>query len=203
MTVAPGDILQVVQTINMPDLVKAQNVFTFIAGGTGTATDPVITATIEVFLENFYDELAGRISSAVSLAEATINAMSYDITDGWLVDRNVGTAEPSVTFGATGDMLPHASAAVITAPTAVPKRRSRKSIAGCVEAEVDNSEITTTLLTALALAAIEWITDTPVTGGIILISSLLSDLGITIPLVAATVPDVVGSQRRRKPGVGI
>lgn len=203
MTVSPGDILQVVQNIDMPDLVKAQNVFTFIAGGTGTATDGVITATLEGFLENFYDELAGRISGAVSLAEAVISVMEYDIDDGWLVSRNVGTAEPSVTFSASGDMLPHAVAAVITAPTAVPKRRSRKSIPGCVEEEIDDSEVTTTLLTALALAAIEWLTDTPVTGGIILISSLLSSLGITIPLVSATVPNVIGSQRRRKPGIGI
>jgi len=203
MTISPGDILSVVQSISMPDTVIAQNVFHFIASGTSTVTDAVATATVEVFLENFYDELAGRISSAVSLFEANINVMEFTIGVGWEVVRNVGTANPSVTFGATGDMLPHASAAVITADTSIPKRGSRKSIPGCAEAEVDNSEVTSTLLSALALAAIEWLTDTPLSATLDLVSSTLSNLGITIPLTAVTVPDVIGSQRRRKPGIGI
>lgn len=203
MSVEAGNIIKVVANLSMPDEVLAQNVFYWIVSGDATSTDAFFITKVEDWLEAFYGELAGRISGAVDLQEASVQEVEFDAVDGWVVVRNIGTANPSVTFSATGDMLPHAGAAIITAQTAVPTRRSRKSIPGCVEAEIDNSTVTSTLLTALANAAVEWISDFAIATGIVCISVLLSELGITIPLVGASVPDILGSQRRRKPGVGV
>jgi len=203
MTVQQGTILKAVSTMNLPLATKAQNVWYWKLVGVNTISDADALLTIEAGIEDFFTEVALSTLDTVTLEDVVVHEWEYDAELGWHTGRYVGVNELDVTFGGEVDMLPHAAAAVITAYTEDVKKRSRKSIAGQTEGAQTASEWSAPVLTSLVLAAVQWLANLVILGSDQLEPGLPGKDGDWWPFIAALVSSIVGSQRQRKPGIGI
>lgn len=203
MTVTDGDILKAVVTIDLPLDVKAQNVFYYKAEfGVDYSNSQVLSAIVTA-VEDFYDQVEGSIVTAVALSDVIVSKWVWDAVDGWITGAAVGQSALTDIFASAGEMLPHAVAAIISGATADPKVNSRKSIAGFDEAAQEDSEVSAGSLVELALAATSWITNQIISGSDQLAPGVPGAGGVWQDLLSASVSSILGSQRRRKPGVGI
>lgn len=203
MTVSDGDILKAVVSINMPLDVTAQNVFYFKVESAIDYSNSVVMTAIKTWCEDFYDTFAGSVKSTVELEAVEVVKWVWDAIDGWRTAQFVGIALLLDTFSSTGELMPHAVAAILSGSTLDPKVPTRKSIAGFTEPTMEASEIGPGSLAELANAATAWLTDKVLTGSDILVPGVPGKGNNWQDLLAVTVSSIVGSQRRRKPGVGI
>lgn len=203
MVVQQGTILKAVSTMDMPENVKAQNVWYYKLVGVNPISDEDALDAIQTGVEAFFTDLIAAISSSCTLDDIIVHEWEWDVEEGWQTGRFVGVRVISVTFTGTLQMLPHAVAAVITAFTEAVKRRSRKSVAGMTEDTQQDSIWSGTALTALALAAIQWLSNLVILGSDQLEPGLGGSDGGWWPFLSALVSAIAGSQRQRKPGIGI
>jgi len=198
-----GTVVKAVSTMDMPGAVLAQNVWFWKMTGTSTRDDSLVLAAVVTAVEAFFTELITQISEECSLDDVIVHEWDYNVEEGWHTGRFVGIADLDVTFTGTADMLPHADAGTITAFTLDVNRRSRKSVAGFTEATQTQSYWIASVLTALAAAGVEWLTDQVVSGADYLAPGLAGNNGIWYALITGLASAIVGSQRQRKPGIGI
>jgi len=204
MTVEQGAILKAVLSIDMPDTQVAQNVYYWELNGTNPIDDQDVMDAIKDGLEALYDELDLRVMDNVHLDNVKVNEMDWNPgEEKWDTGRFVGEDAIVDTFAGTGDMLPHAVAAVITAFTEDVKRRGRKFFAGFDDQVVDRSSWTGATITALVAAGVRWLADLVIAGGDHLVPGIPSNLGTWLPFISVLISSIAGSQRRRKPGLGI
>lgn len=203
MVVQQGTILKAVSTMDLPLETKAQNVWYWRLVGINPISDEDALSAIETAVENFFGELTGAIKSTITLDDAIVHEWEYSVELGWHTGRLVGVKDLDVTFVNTDEMLPHAAAAVMTAYTDDVKKRSRKSIAGFAEDTQEASEWAGGTIASLVLAALEWLANQVILGSDQLEPGLPGKDGDWWPFIAALVSGIVGSQRQRKPGIGI
>ena len=203
MTVEIGDVLKLVASVSMPGNWTAQNVFYVKLGGTSPITDAEAESEAVSYVEAIYDTMDGEISQDCSLDDLTIHKYVPDPGVGWETGDYVGVANLTDNFTGVIQMLPHAVAAVVTGFVSDVKVRSRKSFAGFAEDQQDDSLWVAGALTALANAAAAWIADWTWIGTEYFDPGVPLQDGSWLPLIATLVGAVAGSQRRRKPGVGI
>jgi len=203
MTVTIGTVLRAVVTLDMPGGNVAQNVFYLRLGGVSPITDIEAETQVIDYVENFYAQIEDQISQDVDLRDVAINEYDPDVGVGWETGRWVGGGTLTDAFVGGISMWPHAVAAIITGFVEDPKVRSRKSIPGFVESAEDDSILSAPAIADMVLAAVEWITSWTWLGTEYLEPGVPAQLGVWMPLITALVSAVVGSQRRRKPGVGI
>ena len=197
----PGDIFQAAQRFTMPDGVEAYNVYAFELTD-GTATDAQILTAVGTKLLAAYTDMQTMISDVVTMQECKVTEVIWQVSE-WIMFRLVGSILNPVTFSNTAEMLPHAVSAPVTFNTTVPRTAGRKFLPGIGENQQDESIMTSGLLSALAAYAAE-IVDAELAGATANIRyRILTKAGTAIAQSAYTVNDVIGSQRRRKPGVGI
>lgn len=203
MTVSDGTVLQGVAYMTLPGGHIAQNVFYWqLIGGTD-ATDANCITAITSKINAFFTDLAAQIKSTVILGTVTIHEWDWDGVSAWETGRLLGEAALTDSFAGTYDLLPFQSAAIITAFTSDVRRRSRKSIAGFTEFEQVDSDLTAAAETALGNAAVEWLSNAIIMGAQQLAPVLAGSDGLVYPLLTALISSVPGSQRQRKPGVGV
>lgn len=203
MTVQQGTVLKAVSTEDLPGTVKAQNVWYWKLVGVNPISDTAAMDAIVDAIEAFFTDLATRTQENITLDDVIVHEWEFDAVEGWQTGRFIGVRELSVVFTNVLQMLPHAVAAVITAFTQDVKRRSRKSIAGLTEDTQDSSAWSGDTVTALAAAAVEWLANRVILGSDQLEPGLAGYDGLWYPLVSALVSSITGSQRQRKPGIGI
>ena len=118
-----GDTYRAIVHWVMPEQVDAVNVLglKILAG---TCTDAELMTTLATYLTTAYAFLQTFIHDQVDIADAKIVKVVWSGT-AWVTDQIVGTIFPTFTATVPTDMLPHACSAVVTMPTAVPKRRGR------------------------------------------------------------------------------
>lgn len=196
----PGDIFNVALRFALPEGVEAYNVYDFLLS-TGSATDAELLTVIAAKLTDAYAFLQDQIRSTVNMQEGKVNKVIWSGTE-WIVDRIVGQVIPTFTPTRTDDMLPHAVSPVVTFFTNTPKVRGRKFVPGFTEATQDESLLIGTAISALLSYGSEIFTgETCGAGNLAYV--IASSLGIPIGPNIVAVDGIVGSQRRRKPGVGI
>lgn len=205
MTVADDTILRAVFEMAFPDYRIAQMVFHFLSDFTSPQADATVVAGIESYVDDLVTEVDDEIKSTCTINPGDVNEMEWDaINEIWEVVRYVGEIEPSITFAETTDMLPHAVCPVLVANTARPKTRGRKSIPGFCELAQDMGDVSAGALAHLATALAQYLADETLSAGNDLIVGVASTVdGVFYPFTDGHVDTVYGSQRRRKPGVGI
>lgn len=200
MTVSVDDVFRVAVEFSMPAVQKAYNVIGLKCTA-GSATDAQLMSAIDSWLVTAYAFLQGNISTDVDIVEYVVTRMVWS-AGKWLVQEVMGSATPVFTATDGADMLPHATAGVVTFPTFVPRRKGKVFVPGLTEANQEASELVSGTLTALGNFA-NALTTVLLPGTANVYYAVIGDDGVARTAVSYVVNSIAGSQRRRKPGVGV
>jgi hypothetical protein len=203
MTVTAGEIIKAVATHHLPDNVISQSVWYWIADFDSDQTNTAVLAAVANKIEAFYADLASQIYDATSLGDVVVNKWSHDPVDGWVTGPLVGVDSLSDTFSQATSMAPHSVAMIITAFTQDVNTRSRKSIGGQSDNIATVSDLIGTAVTALTNALAEWLTPYEISSGNDLVPVVPAKSGVVEYLLYGLISGLVGSQRQRKPGIGV
>lgn len=204
MTVATDTVLRAVVEMVLLDGTIAQNVFGYKTDFILPQGDSVVLAALEAIFEAMYGEILSEIDADITINPGSVDEMAWNGTDDlWEVVGNVGLISPDITFTSITDPLPNQCAPVVVAPTAIPGIRGRKFIAGATDTSALGSSLTGAFVADLAAWGIDYITTYEITANNDLIPGVLSTLdGFFRQFSEVIVNTIIGSQRRRKPGVG-
>ncbi len=200
MTVSAGDIFRVALEWSLPDLVTAYNVLGLV-NSTGTCTDAELLTAVDAWLVTALAFVQTTISDDVDVVEARVSRMLWSLGE-WVVTEVLGTVFPVFTATDATDMLPHAVAGVITFPTIAPTRKGKVFLPGLTDNDAIASTLSAGALTALGNFATN-ISAPLLPGTAVLWYNILCNDGITRGALSYRVNALSGTQRRRKPGVGI
>lgn len=179
---------------NIGGLVDTRTVFTAsinIAGG----DDPEDYWT--PYLTEFYDSLLPYISSI------------WDSTHYQVYVENIHHWQPTdvITFAQSGaesgQPIANAVAGVLIGNAGGIRHFGRKFISPLTEAVTTGNLMDSVLVTAMAEALLDWISPLTTAGGSVLTPGVLDASWTFHPFIGGTVSSVLGSIRKRKPGVGI
>jgi len=145
------------------------------------------------------------VSSSFTQLQSEVDEVEWNATDSfWEVVRQVGFFTPGITYTNGVDPLPNQVAAIATFPTFRPKSRGRKFLPPFGEDQQDAGILNSTALTALANWATDALADVVVSSGNELLTGVPREAAdVFLTLASYVVTDILGTQRRRKPGVGV
>lgn len=200
MTIATTRPLKLVQRFTMPDSVEAINVFYFETDFTTPQAESTVISQLEDWIEDLYGTLTTAITSDTTLGTFTLYEWDT-LNTQW---DSVGEGSPSVSFAATGNMLPHGVAALVRAYSENSRSIGRKYIPGMSDQTQVDGDWTAATLTALAAFGNMW-DNTPSWGTAeSLIPSVWSRFYMDMRHLSGV--EVIlaqpAYQRRRRPGVG-
>ena len=195
-----GNLMRLVLTWDMPEEQTAQNVLGLGMTG-GECTDAQLLTAAATWVSNAFATVQGIVHDQVDLVDADVSKVIWSGAS-WVTDRVIGSFIP--TFAATDatQMLPHAVAGVITFPTIVPKKRGRVFVPGLSEGQQSDSLLVSGASTALGNLAVALRTGFSAGTGTVLYT-ILGILGQSHVSTGFRVNGLTGTQRRRKPGVGV
>jgi hypothetical protein len=204
MAVSNGDVLKAFIELVLSDGTIAQNVFYFIANFLDDEGDYDVKTAIKGYIEDIYSAISTYLSDDFTINPSSVSTIVYNATEGkWEVNRLVGNITPSFTHTNTDDPFPNQIAPVLTANTLRPKSRGRKFLMGCVETMADASELVTAAVTAMGNALAVYLADETVSGSNVLSPGVpRAGVNTFLEFSDGSVNSIVGTQRRRKPGVG-
>lgn len=204
MTVHNGDILKTVVEIVLGDFTITQNVHYFHTVTTTDHLDSVILGVIEDWVETAYALLNGDLCDDYAIGDSTVHVIDWDVGDQkWETTYYVGLFTPTFAMQNSAEPLPNMSSAFATFNTTRPQTRGRKFLQPFGE----DRQAATILVAASVTAMGNWadaILDeiSLGAGGDLVPGVPRQATGDFYPFTSATVTDVLGTQRRRRPGVG-
>lgn len=204
MTVNIGDVVKAVVEMVLPDGTIAQNVFHYRFAGDEAQLDDDVKTAIGASLDNLYDDITTWIGDGITVNPAFFNIVSWSVELGkWTTDSDLGIEDLTWAGESIGDPMPNQMAAVLTAATARPKARGRKFFPLFVETSAIGGELIQAAQDGLAAAGVDWLANLPLGGSNVLIPIVPSSVdGGELGLQSVEVNSIMGTQRRRKPGVG-
>lgn len=200
MTVSADEKFRAVISFDMPESQVAQIVLGLLCVS-GTCTDAQLLTAAATWIQTAFDYLDGIVHDQVAITDCVISEVAWNVTY-WEVQRLVGTCFPTFVPTNADEMLPHACSAVVTMPTIKPKKRGRINVPGLAEDQQSDSLLISGAATALANFG-NAIKTAFAPGSASMLYSVLGKAGTVNGADSVAVNGVVGSQRRRKPGVGI
>lgn len=204
MAVIDGDILRVSVNFELGDGTQYQNIFHMIRDGTDVHSDPTHVAAISGKIQTMYATLAGQVLDDVVEKLSFVDRVEFnEITDQWEVVENIGTF--TITFSPTNvdDGLPYQSAPYIIFKTQRPKSVGKKFLFPFAENQQNETILTGTAVTQMAAFGVGVLNAIVVGGDATLTMGIVrTGLNVFLNFLVAVVNDVIGSQKRRRPGVG-
>jgi hypothetical protein len=200
MAVASGDVFRVAAHFTMPELVDAYNILG-LKCTTGSCTDAELMTAAAAWVTTAYGALVGAIHDNVDLYECRVTKMLWSGTE-WYVAQVLGLFFPTFTATDSTDMLPHEVAPYVTMETAAPRRKGKIKIPGLTEQWQHDSLLETSAATAMANFA-NYIRTVLAPGSAQLYYAVLGSDGVARTSTAALIRGIVGSQRQRRPGIGV
>lgn len=204
MAVLDGDILRISANFELGDGTQYQNIYHMVRDGTDVVSDAAHVLAIKGRLENMYDELVSQVLDDVTPQLSFVDRVEFnEITNQWEVVENIGTLTLSFTPVNVGDGLPYQASPYIIFKTQRPKSVGKKFLFPFAESEQNETILVAGAVTAMAafgvfvLASLELGGDATLTMGIV-----RTGINTYLNFLVAVVNDVIGSQRRRRPGVG-
>jgi len=204
MSVDPNDILKVTMEVTLGDGSIAQNVYHFYAATLGVYGDSTITDAIEDWIETAYNELSADLVDTITQNVCTVQKVVWDgVLGKWVVDALVGYFTPTIVYNNASDPLPNQVSAFATFQTARPKSRGRKFLFPFGEDRQDATILSAPALADMADFAADVLTAIflgPANNlypGVVR-AAAAEFLGFDVGIVT----DLLGTQRRRRPGVG-
>lgn len=152
---------------------------------------------IEAYFESFYED--SGLLSALSNDVHYTNYLIYRRVDNEWVDY--GNGDVSYDGAVTTDCLPPACAAVLLGKVKGWRGFGRKFLSGIGEANQSKGTLANDFLVILTIAAAYYIQAVG-SGGTSLVPGIFSKDSVFRPFITGIVDTLVGSQRRRKQGVG-
>ena len=204
MAIENGDILKAVAEYVLPDGTIAQNVFYFVANFLDSETGTAVLGAVKTYLEDFYDAIKAYVKSTVTFNPFTLQTMTWDGGTGkWEIEAYWGTSTINITNESLDDQFPNQVAATLTANTVRPKSRGRKFAPPFVETSALAGDLIGGAVTALTDALSHYIADETVSGENVLSPGVIrAGVDTFLEFTTGVVNSILGTQRRRKPGVG-
>lgn len=202
MSVEDGDVLQAVVDFLTPGGNHMQNKYTWLASLASSQSEAAVITAILAALDILYTEMNADISTVFNDPDCYIDKIAV-VGDQWEVSENVGEGIIDTSFASTDEIVPFQCAPYFCGRTARPRSRGRKFILPFGEDRSSGSGLIAGAVTDLTDAATEYIDDIDLGSGNTLIPGIASTVTLTFwPFVGAIVANLIGSQRRRVPGVG-
>ena len=204
MAVQNGDILQAVVEMVLSDGTIAQNVYTYEAQFATQQDNASVLTSVGAAVSAMYQRVDELISENATFNPLILSKMIYNAQEqAWEVVEKIGEILLTVTPTATDDEFPNQIAPTITANTGRPRSRGRKFIPGFTENTATGSDLDSYALSLLADFAADYVNQIIVGAGDNLIPGIIRTAVEEFwAFTIATVNSIVGTQRRRKPGVG-
>lgn len=177
---------------------QIRNVYEVIHTGTITLDNlPVLNAAL-AWAESIYAPLFGSMTNQLSFDTVQVN----NKTQGTIIGE---AAFPTLTAGGDADTAsPLQISAVVRFPTGFKGSQGRKFIPGLCEDDLEaNGILSAAWQSALATTAANALNGFTVSGNLFVYGADNPGLGRFAAFQSGIVNDVVGTQRRRKQGVGI
>ena len=205
MTVSPGDFLKVTIGFTLSTGTICQNVAYFRSVLTGNVTDLTCQTAIDTWVDAAYQEIDADMENGITANTGYIDKIDWNATDSkWEVVYNVGTVNPSITPASAAELLPQPVSPFIVFNTSRPKSKGRRFLFGYTEPSTSGSVLTSGDVTRLVNFADECL-DNAVIDVLNYFVPGIPRVGVELFLdfTSAVVTNIVGTQRRRRPGVGI
>jgi hypothetical protein len=202
MAVSIGDILRTTVGFTLEDGTVAQNIFHHVKTGIGAVSDAAVIEAIQNRVDSMYAEIILAIDSSVVPNLASVDEVAF-LEGKWTVIENIGTFVVDFTSIVNEDMLPNQVSAFVTFKTARPKSVGRKFLIPFVEPFQAGSFLTSTAVEYVVAWADKAVNDIVIQVGDNLVPGIVRTVEDTfLEYTLAIVTNVLGSQRRRRPGVG-
>lgn len=204
MAIPDGTYVEAVAELELPDGTIVQNVYNFVTDFLTDQSGSSVVAACIAYIEDIFTAVAAYLQDGFTINITPVHSVEWDAeTAKWVTKALIGTDLPSFTHTNTDDPHPNQIAAVLVGNTSRPKSRGRKFLPGFVETASDGSDLVTAAVTAMGVALAHYIADETVSGDNVLSPGVLREgVETFLPFTDGVVNSVVGTQRRRKPGVG-
>jgi hypothetical protein len=155
-------------------------------------------------MEDIYSAVSTYLSDGFTVNLSKVHRIEWDpVTSEWVTALLLGTGLPSITHTNTDDAFPNQIAPVLVANTLRPKTRGRKFLMGFVETAANGGDLVTAAVTAMGNALSAYLSDETVSGSNVLSPGVARQGVDSFKEFSDGVANtIVGTQRRRKPGVG-
>lgn len=204
MPVSDGEFLRLAINGSLDDGTKVMNRKTWLCQFTTQQTDAAVLNALETWVETLYAFVASQIDGDAALEQCNVDVIEWNAVDSiWEVARNVGVFTPTDTFANASDPLPNQCAAFVIGNTTRPKTKGRLFLFPFGEDTQDHGILGAGALTALGNFATQYITDQTIGAGNVLISGIVREfVNFWYSFQSVVYDDVIGTQRRRRFGVG-
>lgn len=202
MTLVSGDYVRVSVNFELGDGTLYQNIYTYTRDGEDVVSDEDTVDFIETRVEDMYNTIIAQVKDDTVEQLSFVDQIEWDGTK-WEVVENIGVFTPAFNPNATGDALPYQSAPFLIFKTARPKTVGKKFLFPFDEAQQADSILVAGAVTAMtnfgayAIAAISLGGSSTLIPGVVRTGS-----NHWLSFTVAVINDIIGTQRRRRPGVG-
>lgn len=202
MTIVFGDVLRVSANFTLDNGTLYQNVYHYQRTGVGILSDQEHVDAIETQMNLMYDELVALILPDILPDLSFVDLV--DFVDGeWKVVENIGVFTPVLAAVGTGQTLPHQCSPFVTFKTTRPKSVGRKFLFPVSETMQDSTILAAAAITAIVAYADEALVDIVIQVLDNLVPGIIrTGVDSFLPIFVGVVTNVMGTQRRRRPGVG-
>lgn len=204
MSVIDQDILRVSCNFELGDGTQYQNIYHFIRDGTDPFSDAAHVAVLKIAMEAAYAAIAAQVKDDVTEQLSFVDRVAFnEITDTWEVVENIGTFTPTFTPTNLNEGLPYQSAPYLIFKTGRPKTVGKKFLFPFAEDMQSDTILVASAITAMVAYGVQILLERSL-GGDATLTAGVPRTGIDSwwNFLVAVVGDVLGSQKRRRPGVG-
>ena len=204
MPILDQDKVRVSCNFELQDGTQYQNVYHWIRDGTDPISDAAHVAGIKAKVETAYADLVTAIPSGIVEQLCFVDRIEYnEVLDEWRVVENIGTFTPTFATAAGTEGLPFQCAPFIYFKTTRPRTVGKKFLFPFLETMQNETILEPAAVATLVAYGVELLVDI-VLGGDATLAIGVPRTGVNswYNFLVAVVSDVLGTQRRRKPGVG-
>lgn len=204
MSVIDGDVLRVTCNFELGDGTQYQNIYHYVRDGTDPYSDASHVSTILTRVNVMYATLEDLTKSDVVEQLGYVDRIAYnEITDAWEVVENIGTFTPTFVPIGGAPAMPHMSSPYVIFKTARPRSVGKKFLFPFIETAQDDTILTAGAVTDIVAYGVAALV-VGTLGGDATLTPCIVRTGVqtVLNLLVAVVGDVLGSQKRRRPGVG-
>lgn len=204
MSVATNQILHCVIEATLGQGTVVQNRKRFKTEFASPLSDATVLNAVKTWVETLYGFVASEIKSNVTLEDGTVDVIEWNAVESvWEVIQNVGIYSPLDTFASVDEALPNQCSAFVIGNTARPKSKGRIFVFPFTEAFQNHGILTSIAMTALGLFAAQYIADQPISADALLTGIVRETSSEWLPFLTVSFQDVIGTQRRRRQGIGM
>ena len=204
MSVIDQDVLRVTANFELGDGTQYQNIYHYIRDGTDAYSDAAHVTLMMGAMNAIYAELVTIVKDDVTNQLSFVDRVAFnEITDVWEVVENIGTFTGNFAPAGVQDALPYQSSPYVVFKTSRPKSVGKKFLFPLIETQQDSTILVGGAVNAIVAYGVEALL-TRNLGGDATLAPVIIRTGVqtVLRLLVAVVGDVLGSQKRRRPGVG-